>query len=48
MMDQEMKKEIDSVSKTCLHHLTSLEDEHDDRTKNMLNQSECLKKHYKV
>ena len=48
MLDQEMKVEFDSMSKICLDHLTSLEDEHGDSTKNMLNQAEDLKKDYQV
>lgn len=48
MVDQEMKKEFDSVSKICLHHLTCLKDNHSDTTQNMLNQSESLKNDYQV
>ncbi|PWA41130.1 ATP binding microtubule motor family protein [Artemisia annua] len=48
MLDQEMKVEFDSMSKICLDQLTSLEDEHGDSTKNMLNQAEGLKKDYQV
>ncbi|KAJ9559037.1 hypothetical protein OSB04_013651 [Centaurea solstitialis] len=48
MLDQEMGKELDSMSKICLDHLICLEDKHGDRTTNMLNQAECLKKAYQV
>ncbi|XP_071719982.1 kinesin-like protein KIN-5B [Rutidosis leptorrhynchoides] len=48
MLDQEMKKEFDSMSKVCVHYLTCLEDTHGDKTKNALNQVECLKNDYQV
>ncbi|KAI3696793.1 hypothetical protein L6452_29341 [Arctium lappa] len=48
MLDQETGKELDSLSKICLDHLTCFEDKHGDRTKNILNQAECLKKAYQV
>nr|XP_043610457.1 kinesin-like protein KIN-5B [Erigeron canadensis] len=48
MLDQEMKREFDSISKICTDHLTSLKDKHSDRTRSMLNQAECLKKDYRV
>ncbi|KVH99960.1 Kinesin, motor domain-containing protein [Cynara cardunculus var. scolymus] len=48
MVDQETGKELDSMSKICLDHLTCFEDKHGDRTRNMLNQAECLKKAYQV
>ncbi|GJV29161.1 phosphoinositide phosphatase SAC2-like protein isoform X2, partial [Tanacetum coccineum] len=46
MLDQEMKKEFDSMSKICVDHLTCLGDKHGDSTKSMLNQAEGLKKDY--
>nr|GEV14154.1 hypothetical protein [Tanacetum cinerariifolium] len=48
MLDQEMKKEFDSMSKICVDHLTCLVDKHGDSTKSMLNQAEGLKKVYQV
>nr|GFB76056.1 kinesin-like protein KIN-5B [Tanacetum cinerariifolium] len=48
MLDQEMKKEFDSMSKICVDHLTCLGDKHGDSTKSMLNQAEGLKKDYQV
>ncbi|GJX86229.1 phosphoinositide phosphatase SAC2-like protein isoform X2 [Tanacetum coccineum] len=46
MLDQEMKKEFDSMSKICVDHLTCLGDKHGDSTKSMLNQADGLKKDY--
>ncbi|GJZ95604.1 putative reverse transcriptase domain-containing protein [Tanacetum coccineum] len=48
MLDQEMKKKFDSMSKICVDHLTCLGDKHGDSTKSMLNQAEGLKKDYQV
>ncbi|KAL8204887.1 hypothetical protein R6Q57_010510 [Mikania cordata] len=48
MLDQEMRKDFDSMSKIILDHLTCLKDKHCDTTENMLNQTDCLKKDYQV
>ncbi|KAI3826224.1 hypothetical protein L1987_00269 [Smallanthus sonchifolius] len=48
MLDQEMKKEFDSMSNIFLDHLTSLKDKHGDTTEKMLSQADCLKKDYQV
>ncbi|KAK9058763.1 hypothetical protein SSX86_023606 [Deinandra increscens subsp. villosa] len=48
MLDQEMKKEFDSMSKLFLDHLTCLKDKHGNSTEKMLNQADSLKEDYQV